>query len=1091
MPWLFLLLCLPGSVFLDTVPVIIENPRNISVIRNEPVTLNCKATGEPEPIIEWFKEGLGVKTAPQDPQSHRILLPDGSLFFLRAELGRKEQDSGTYWCRASNAAGTAISQNASIQIAYILEEFPQFPLSTSVSVGGNVTLKCSPPMGSPHPTVAWTKNDHKIQLKTSQNRLHIEEGGNLVIAGAVKDDTGWYRCEATNVAGTRTTQPVQIIVLDPPYFLSEPEDVVVVAGEDIELGCVVGGRPHPTITWSRQGLDIRKENSAVKEQGLSLVSVHPSDAGIYVCHAANKAGSISSSAILTVEEPPVISVKPGALHRVMAGKTIKLDCFVTGNPSPTVFWTREKDGETWYAGKKMGNVFMARNHTLILQNIAMENSGDYVCVGVSGAGAALERTLLVVNEKNPTTVNSSSETFTPNNLVKDLIEARVALVEKMMNIKTAVSESSTSIRLKWSLSGSRADAYLEGYFIKYREVKVRNQEYKSITVLHAGATSYSITRLRQFTQYEAFIQPFYKDVVGLPSKAVRVITLEEIPSHGPSIVNATFVNQTAIEVFWIPLDVEFANGILTKYQVSVSDNSGEVSSAWVNPSHNSLTLVLPFTTLHLPSLTARVAPVNKMGQGPFSDSLTVDMTRIFMEDRALIGREGEGEAWVAALVGSAVFLIILISGLAVYYRRQREKKIVGYLADQSNEQDEHSKEQSLWIDRRWGHVDSEHGSNSSEKKLLGGMLGGGSHTYATVQDNEYTYIDRTKLASFAATYAAREAEQQQMLAPYASTDIFKHNGGSQYMSGAVTSTPRPLAKSIYSSSYTTSTPISRYHHSTIDQLQPTYEKIGPRSNAIYGCGGAIYGGGDIYGGGAIYAKSNGMYAKSSGNLGYPNHQSTPGYAKISHRKKSGSLERPVNLHISDIIPPPPQQWATKPQDSVISPKYLFSQPTYSSPDITINRKTSNSKGRRKKSSHKIHPGANSYSAIPSQSSGPVRLARNDSIDIDDDKALGLDIDDRVYPHVINRDLIDEFNRTEKIPVSKSIQSSQPNILSSQISSNIPNCGQKMDESDDNGEDHSQEYLMANTSGITSDDNRDDESVDENYKSITDQALGGL
>ena len=44
-------------------------------------------------------------------------------------------------------------------------------------------------------------------------RFRIENAGDLVIAGAVKDDTGWYRCEATNVAGTRTTHPVQIIVL--------------------------------------------------------------------------------------------------------------------------------------------------------------------------------------------------------------------------------------------------------------------------------------------------------------------------------------------------------------------------------------------------------------------------------------------------------------------------------------------------------------------------------------------------------------------------------------------------------------------------------------------------------------------------------------------------------------------------------------------------------------------------------------------------------------------------------------------------------------------------------------------------------------
>ncbi|KAH6930790.1 hypothetical protein HPB50_018398 [Hyalomma asiaticum] len=93
-------------------PRITEQPVDVVVRKHEPVTLRCGADGDPPPRIAWFHDGRPVRNS-----ATRMVLPEGQLFFLQVQHSRREQDTGLYWCTATNALGTVRSRNASVELA--------------------------------------------------------------------------------------------------------------------------------------------------------------------------------------------------------------------------------------------------------------------------------------------------------------------------------------------------------------------------------------------------------------------------------------------------------------------------------------------------------------------------------------------------------------------------------------------------------------------------------------------------------------------------------------------------------------------------------------------------------------------------------------------------------------------------------------------------------------------------------------------------------------------------------------------------------------------------------------------------------------
>lgn len=109
---------------------------------------------------------------------------------------------------------------------------------------------------------------------------------------------------------------------------------------------------------------------------------------------------------------------------------------------------------------------------------------------------------------------------------------------------------------------------------------------------NSGSSSYVLTGLMAYTQYDIFLMPFYKMLLGKPSNLMTGYTDEDgkdflfvlfvywmwlhtlcvgdilVPSAPPQSVTAGVINATSAWIRWEPPPVSTWNGELTGYLVS-------------------------------------------------------------------------------------------------------------------------------------------------------------------------------------------------------------------------------------------------------------------------------------------------------------------------------------------------------------------------------------------------------------------------------------------------------------------------------------------------------------------------------------------
>ncbi|XP_019468810.1 peroxidasin homolog isoform X2 [Meleagris gallopavo] len=275
-------------------PSFVIHPQNTEVLVGESVTLECSATGHPQPQITWTK---GDRTPlPSDPRI--TITPSGGLYIQNV----KQEDSGEYTCFATNSVG-----NIHATAYIIVQALPQFtvtPQDKTVIEGQTVDFPCEA-QGYPQPVIAWTKGGGQLSV----DRRHLVlSSGTLRISRVALHDQGQYECQAVNIIGSQRI--VVYLTVQPrvtPVFASVPSDMTVEVGTNVQIPCSAQGEPEPVITWNKDGVQVTESGKFhVSPEGyLTIRDVGTADEGRYECVARNTIGYSSVSMVLSVNVPNV------------------------------------------------------------------------------------------------------------------------------------------------------------------------------------------------------------------------------------------------------------------------------------------------------------------------------------------------------------------------------------------------------------------------------------------------------------------------------------------------------------------------------------------------------------------------------------------------------------------------------------------------------------------------------------------------------------------------------------------------------------------------------------------------------------------
>ncbi|XP_010006782.1 PREDICTED: ADAMTS-like protein 1 [Chaetura pelagica] len=184
---------------------------------------------------------------------------------------------------------------------------------------------------------------------------------------------------------------------------------VVLAGGTLSvlLHCEAVGNPKPTISWAKNGEEVKYNDRMLLQPDDSLKILAPveADVGFYACNATNALGSDSvsiavtlagkplikaSRATVTNTESPAVTVDIGSTVKTIQRANVTISCQVAGVPEAEVTWFKNK--------VKLSSAHHLPDGLLLIANVSLSDQGLYSCKAANLRGEVTESSQLLVLE---------------------------------------------------------------------------------------------------------------------------------------------------------------------------------------------------------------------------------------------------------------------------------------------------------------------------------------------------------------------------------------------------------------------------------------------------------------------------------------------------------------------------------------------------------------------------------------------------------------------------------------------------------------------------------------------------------------------
>ncbi|XP_074978186.1 neurofascin isoform X9 [Caretta caretta] len=667
----------------------------VEIDEGSPLTLKCNPPpGLPPPVIFWMSSSM--EPIHQDKRVSQG--QNGDLYFSNVMLQDAQTD---YSCNARFHFTHTIQQknpytlkvqtkNPHNETSFrnhtdmysargVMETTPSFmyPYGTSsnqiVLRGVDLLLECIA-SGVPAPDIMWYKKGG--ELPTDKTKLENFNKA-LRITNVSEEDSGEYFCLASNKMGS-IRHTISVRVKAAPYWLDEPQNLILAPGEDGRLVCRANGNPKPTIQWLVNGEPIESAppNPSREVAGDTIVfrDTQIGSSAVYQCNASNEHGYLLANAFVSVlDVPPRILAPRNQLIKVIQYNRTLLDCPFFGSPIPTLRWFKNGQGSA-LDGE---NYQRHENGSLEINMARKEDQGIYTCVATNILGKAENQVRLEI--KDPTRIVRGPEDLivkrgsmvrldcrikhdstlkltvawlkddTPlyignrmkkeddgliiygvaekdqgdytcvasTELDKDSAKAFLTVLERPERPRDLelTDLAERSVRLTW-IPGDDNNSPITDYVVQFEEDKFQPGSWHNHS-RYPGSVNSAVLRLSPYVNYQFRVIAVNEVGSSLPSlPSERYHTIGASPEINPTGVRGAGTQKNNMEITWTPLNATQAYGPNLRYIVNWRQR--DTRDSWSNETVRTTRHVVWNTPIYVP-YEIKVQAENDFGRAPEPD----------------------------------------------------------------------------------------------------------------------------------------------------------------------------------------------------------------------------------------------------------------------------------------------------------------------------------------------------------------------------------------------------------------------------------------------------------------------------------------